>query len=113
MDPRPLTTMDAYLGASTGLDALTHAIEAFVSTGNSPITDLHALEAIRLVSKHLLASLREPGNLEERGKMMLGSLHAGLVSRTRVWGYYTLCRTASAACWISPTANATRFCWTL
>ena len=43
------TTMAPYLTACTGLDALTHAIEAYVSTASSPVADVHALEAIRLV----------------------------------------------------------------
>lgn len=78
IDPRTLTTMDPYLTACTGMDALVHAIEAYVSVGHSPITDTHALEAIRLVSKHLLESIAEPMDLELRGKVMLGSLQAGL-----------------------------------
>lgn len=78
IDPATTTTMDAYLTACTGLDALAHAIEAFVSTASSSITNLHALEAIRLVKTYLLAVLASPDNIELRGKMMLASLYAGL-----------------------------------
>jgi alcohol dehydrogenase len=78
IDPLTLTTMDNYLAACTGLDALTHAIEAYVSIAHSPITDLHALAAIRLLSSHLVASLAEPNNVELRKQVMLGSLEAGL-----------------------------------
>jgi alcohol dehydrogenase class IV len=78
VDPLCTTTMDAYLTACTAVDALTHAIEAFVSTGSSPITDLHAEEAIRLVGRHILAVLLHPADLEERGGMALASLQAGL-----------------------------------
>src|SRR5690349_14591294 len=49
IDPMTTITLDAELTASTGMDALVHGIEAFVSNANSPMTDLHALEAIRLV----------------------------------------------------------------
>ncbi|MDF1618483.1 iron-containing alcohol dehydrogenase, partial [Petrocella sp. FN5] len=49
IDPIPLMTMDNYLTACTGMDALTHAIEAFVSNAHSPLTDVHALEAISLI----------------------------------------------------------------
>lgn len=49
LDPEITFTMDPYLTACSGMDALTHAIEAYVSNASSPITDLHALEAIRLV----------------------------------------------------------------
>jgi len=78
IDPVTLTTMDPYLAACTGIDALVHAIEAYVSIAHSPITDLHALAAIRLLSSHLLASLAEPDNLHLRSQVMLGSLEAGL-----------------------------------
>lgn len=78
IDPRTLLTMDPYLTACTGMDALVHAIEAYVSNAHSPITDLHALEAIRLVATHLRASVAEPTNFELRAQIMLASLQAGL-----------------------------------
>jgi alcohol dehydrogenase class IV len=55
-----------------------HAIEAFVSIAHSPILDLHALEAIRLIGANLLPVLERPDDLELRDKMMLASLEAGL-----------------------------------
>ncbi len=78
IDPATLTTMDAFLTACTGLDALVHALEAYVSLGHSPLTDVHALEAMRLISSNFLQSIAEPNNLEYRTNMMLGSLDAGL-----------------------------------
>jgi alcohol dehydrogenase len=78
IDPATTVTMDRHLTACTAMDALTHAIEAYVSNANSPITDLHALEAIRLVSRNLLDALSEPKNMFLRNQLMLGSLHAGL-----------------------------------
>jgi len=78
IDPETLVTMSPDLTANTGLDVLTHAIEAYVSNASSPITDVHALEAIRLITGFLPLAVREPGNLHYRGKTMLASLHAGL-----------------------------------
>ena len=78
VDPVVLTTMDPYLTACTGMDALTHGIEAFVSSGHSPLTDVHAIDAIRLVVGSLPACLRDPGDLEARTRMMLASLEAGV-----------------------------------
>lgn len=78
IDPLPTTTMGTYLTACTGMDALVHAIEAFVSNANSPVTDLHAIEAIRLITKYLLSAVKHTDSIEARTKMMLGSLHAGL-----------------------------------
>jgi len=78
IDPETLVTKDAYLTACTGMDALVHAVEAFVSVAHSPVTDLHALEAIRLVGENLQASIAQPHAIELRERMMLASLHAGL-----------------------------------
>lgn len=78
IDPVTTTSMPAELSACTGMDAFCHAIEAFVSTAHSPITDLHALEAIRLITANLQPVINEPNNIVLRGEMMLASLEAGL-----------------------------------
>lgn len=78
IDPETTVTMDAYLTVCTGIDALVHAIEAFVSVASSPILDVHAQEAMRLVTAHLPASRERPDNLEIREKVMRASLHAGI-----------------------------------
>ena len=69
-----------------GLDALTQAIDAYVSLGPSPLTDLHALWAMQLVSANLEKSLAEPFNPEYRTNMRLGSLEAGLAFSKRKCG---------------------------
>ncbi|MEZ4600243.1 MAG: alcohol dehydrogenase-like regulatory protein ErcA [Syntrophotaleaceae bacterium] len=86
IDPETLTTMDPFLTACAGLDALTHGIEAFVSNASSPMTDLHALEAIRLINTHLVDSIRNPDDVELRAKIMLGSLQAGLAFSNAILG---------------------------
>lgn len=86
IDPQTLTTMPPHGVACTGMDALTHAIEAYVSTANSPITDLHALEAIRLISAHLVEAVKNPLALEHQGPMMLASLEAGLAFSNAILG---------------------------
>lgn len=78
IDPFVLLTMDSYLTACTGMDALCHAFEAFVSNANSPFTDLFALEAIRLIHENLVLNILHPEDIQVRGKTMLGSLYAGL-----------------------------------
>jgi alcohol dehydrogenase len=69
--PRKLT-------AATGLDALTHAIEAYVSVKAQPMTDVLALSAIKLISENLLLAWGDPRNREARASTMLGSLQAGI-----------------------------------
>jgi alcohol dehydrogenase class IV len=78
IDPETTTTMDPYLTACTGLDALTHAVEAYVSTANSPISDVHALASVELVWHNLEEAVMQPQAMPARENMLLGSLHAGL-----------------------------------
>ena len=78
IDPETTTTMQAELTAATGIDALAHAVEAYVSNASSPITDLHALSAIPLLVQNLLPAIENPRHRVYRNNMMLGSLLAGL-----------------------------------
>jgi alcohol dehydrogenase class IV len=78
IDPVPLTTLSPELTAHTGMDAITHSIEAYVSNASSPVTDIHALESVRLMNTFLSRAFEEPGNTGWRYQTMLGSLFAGL-----------------------------------
>ena len=78
IDPATTLSMNAHLTACTGIDALVHAIEAYVSTASSPLLDLHALEAIRLIAANLENVIQHLDDLEGRGWIMLASLEAGL-----------------------------------
>ncbi|HEX3011219.1 MAG TPA: alcohol dehydrogenase-like regulatory protein ErcA, partial [Syntrophomonadaceae bacterium] len=86
IDPDTMTTMSPHLLACTSLDALTHAIEAFVSNAHSPMTDIHALESISLITSNLLPAIKDPTNLAARGQIMLGSLEAGLAFSNAILG---------------------------
>jgi len=86
IDPMLTMTMSERLTAHTGLDALTHATEAYASNASSAITDLNALEAVRLINKNLLTAVREPDNLEARTGMMLASTYAGLAFSNAILG---------------------------
>lgn len=78
IDPVTTTTMPTNITAFSGIDAFVHAIEAYVSTANSMITDLQALEAIRIVRKNLRHAIEYPSDMNYRNQMALGSLLAGL-----------------------------------
>ncbi len=86
IDPETTRTMSPYLTACTGMDALVHAVEAFVSTASSRITDVHALEAIRLLGMHLPRVLDDPDNMEIRESIMLASMEAGLAFSNAILG---------------------------
>lgn len=77
-DPVPLTSLSSDLTAHTGMDAMVHSIEAYVSNASSPVTDIQALESIRLLSAYLPLAYQHPEHIGYRYKTMLGSLLAGL-----------------------------------
>ncbi len=78
VDPEPLTSLSGELTAHTGMDAITHSVEAFVSNASSPVTDVHAFESIQLMNGYLLKAYQNPEKIEYRYRTMLGSLGAGL-----------------------------------
>lgn len=78
IDPRTLSTMSPHLAACTAMDALTHAIEAYVSNAQSAISDVHAIEAIRLLTTYLIPALSNLDDINMLSKLMLGSLHSGM-----------------------------------
>jgi len=78
VDPLMTLTMPQEITAATGLDALTHAIEAYVSVKAQPITDTLALQAIRVISANLRQAWSNGDNLEARTNMVMGALQAGL-----------------------------------
>lgn len=77
-DPEITLTLPASLTASTGVDALTHAIEAYTCKVSQPITDAIALYAIELISKNLKTAVENGTNLAARENMMMGSIMAGI-----------------------------------
>lgn len=77
LDPRLTASLPARLTATTGMDALTHAIEAYTSIQKNPISDALAVQAIRLISENLKASCEKPEDLDTRTNLALGSLIAG------------------------------------
>ncbi|MCW8887240.1 MAG: iron-containing alcohol dehydrogenase [Motiliproteus sp.] len=86
IDPETTVTMDPFLTACTGVDALVHAVEAYVSTASGPLTDGHALEAIKLVSSNLTALVANPTDIQLREQVMLGSMKAGLAFSNAILG---------------------------
>jgi len=77
LDPDLTLSLPPHVTAATGIDAFTHAIEAFVSTQAHPISDMYAMEAMRLISASLPKAYAHGGNLQARTDMLLGSLLAG------------------------------------
>jgi alcohol dehydrogenase len=78
LDPTLTLSLPAVSTASTGIDALCHAIESYTSINASPMSELLSLEAIYLISSNLRTCVHDGSNLDARGNMLLGSLYAGL-----------------------------------
>lgn len=77
VDPDLTKTMPASVAAATGMDAITHAVESYISVMASPLTTYQSLEALRLLYTNLPVVLAEPDNLAAREQMMLGCVIAG------------------------------------
>ena len=78
VDPLLTLSMPPNLTADTGVDALTHAIETYVSRTSTPFGDILALEAIRLIGENLPTACAKAENVEARYNMSLGATVAGL-----------------------------------
>ncbi len=78
IDPCFISKLPAKVAASTGMDALTHAIESYVSLFASPYSEAFAEKAIRIISENLRLFVANRQNEEAAGQMMVASLFAGL-----------------------------------
>ena len=78
LDPELTIELPANLTAWTGVDALTHALEAYLVPGLNPLCDGAALEALKLISKWLKVAFDDPKNIDARGGMLIGSCLAGV-----------------------------------
>ncbi len=86
VDPELVQTMDVKLAAATGLDAFTHGIESYVSLAATPLTDIHALKAIQLVSRNLRLAVADRNDMEANTNMSMASLTAGLAFSNAILG---------------------------
>ncbi len=77
-DPMMTISMPRELTAATGIDALCHAIEAYVSLKAGPMSDIYAISAIELIADNLRQAWSNGNNLEARDKVMMGALQAGI-----------------------------------
>ena len=96
LDPDNTRTMPPQVAASTGLDILSHALESFTAMpytsrprpaspalrpayqGSNPISDIWALQALRMVAQHLVRAVEDPSNDEAREQMILAASYAGV-----------------------------------
>ncbi len=77
LDPALTVTLPPHVTAAPGIDAFTHALEAFVSTQSHLISDMYAVEAMYLISDNLAMAYANGANIQARSAMLMGSLLAG------------------------------------
>ncbi|QYE96800.1 L-threonine dehydrogenase [Paraclostridium sordellii] len=86
-DPELMVSMPKSLTAATGMDALTHAVEAYVSTAATPVTDACAQKAIELISQYLRDAVEDGTNMEARDMMAYAEYLAGMAFNSASLGY--------------------------
>jgi alcohol dehydrogenase len=91
LDPALTISQPRELTAISGYDALSHAVESFVTAKRSPVSDLFAREAWRLLEGSYERVLDRPGDLEARGAMLLGSHYAGIAIEQSMLGATHAC----------------------
>lgn len=90
LDPKLTKTLPNYVAAITGIDAIAHAIESYVSTRRNPLSQMFSLQSWNLLNANYEIALEE-NNLEARGKMLFGAYLAGLAIENSMLGAAHAC----------------------
>jgi len=87
LDASLTTSLSKNMTATTGMDALTHALEAYTNKFASKYVQEKALQAIKMIFENLLVAVNEPENIEARSNMLLASSYAGIAFTNNFVGY--------------------------
>jgi alcohol dehydrogenase class IV len=96
LDPELTVSMPRGVTAATGFDALTHCVEAYLSTGDHPLADAIALGGIELVARHLERAVAEPSDLEARGGMMKAAMMGAIAFQKGLGACHSLAHPLSS-----------------
>ncbi len=91
LDPALTVSQPRSITATSGFDAIAHAVETYVTTKRNPLSQLFSREAWRLLEPNYERVLSQPGNLEARGAMQLGAFYAGLAIENSMLGATHAC----------------------
>jgi alcohol dehydrogenase class IV len=97
-DPELTLALPPHVTAATGMDALTHNIESYLSPAYHPLCDGIALEGTRIAARSLLAAVREPGNLAARGDMMMASMMGAIAFQKDLGAVHACAHALGAVC---------------
>lgn len=98
VDPELTLALPASITAATGMDALTHNVEAYLAKGVHPMADGIALEGMRLVARSLRTCVKEPGHVEARGEMLMASLMGATAFQKGLGVTHSLAHPLSTVC---------------
>ncbi len=87
LDPELMLGLPPHISAATGMDALTHAVEAYISMYRTPLTDEYAEKAVRIIIKDLEAVFQDGSDVEKRNNMAMASYYAGVSFTRAIVGY--------------------------
>src|ERR1041385_4950407 len=91
IDPALTVSQPRSITATAGFDAIAHAVETYVTTKRTPITEIFSREAWQLLERNYERVLTEPDNLEARGAMQLGAYYAGVAIENSMLGATHAC----------------------
>ena len=97
-DPELTLGLPAHVTAATGMDALTHNIESYLSPAYHPLCDGIALEGTRIAAAALLTAVREPNNLQARSDMMMSSMMGAIAFQKDLGAVHSCAHALGAVC---------------
>jgi hypothetical protein len=97
-DPELTLGLPAHVTAATGMDALTHNIESYLSPAYHPLCDGIALEGTRIAAAALLTAVKEPGNLKARSDMMMASMMGAIAFQKDLGAVHSCAHALGALC---------------
>jgi alcohol dehydrogenase len=106
LDPELTVTQPTYLTATTGFDAIAHAVETFVTTKRTLLSEMYSREAWRLLESNFERVLNEPENTEARAAMQLGAYFAGAAIEASMLGATHSCANPLTANYGTPHGEA-------
>ena len=97
-DPELTLGLPPHITAATGMDALTHNIESYLSPAYHPLCDGIALEGTRIAAHALLTAVKEPGNLQARSDMMMASMMGAIAFQKDLGAVHSCAHALGAVC---------------
>lgn len=97
-DPELTLGLPAHVTAATGMDALTHNIESYLSPAYHPLCDGIALEGVRIAARSLVRAVREPANIAARSDMMMASMMGAIAFQKDLGAVHSCAHALGAVC---------------